>query len=373
MKYIKICENCGKEFQTNRENQKYCNQYCAGRARHKRQEEKSSLYSSYKTMQENEQQSEITPINISGNQEFMGIEIPVIEGGFGEGQKIMLAKTIAEIHGQSIDKVNELINNHLEEFEIGIDIINLKGNEEFETLCKGNGIYTQNAINKAKYIYLLSEQGYMLLVGFMKTNRAKEIRKQLRREYFTMRQVINQLSKDEKAWIELKRANQDENAQYLIDHAIEEIIGAYTGILKEAMDGEGRKITLSQLAKSLEEAIEMEVKTIDISDFLFSKGYLVKRFFQRINNNTGELSYRRDPRGLLYPEETRTPWMEKQAHKQPTNKFMDEFANKGLALTKDPDARGKIMWEFTDRFENYFKQNFLKEFIYFIQNKKGWK
>lgn len=31
----------------------------------------------------------------------------------------------------------------------------------------------------------------MLLVGFMKTEKAKEIRKKLRREYFTMRQVIN--------------------------------------------------------------------------------------------------------------------------------------------------------------------------------------
>lgn len=31
----------------------------------------------------------------------------------------------------------------------------------------------------------------MLLVGFMKTEKAKEIRKQLRREYFTIRAVIN--------------------------------------------------------------------------------------------------------------------------------------------------------------------------------------
>lgn len=107
----------------------------------------------------------------------------------------MLAKTIAEIHKTKVDKVNELINNHLDEFEFGVDILNLKGNENFETLAKGNEIYTQNALNKAKYIYLLSEQGYMLLVGFMKTDKAKEIRKQLRREYFAMREVIN--SKDQ--------------------------------------------------------------------------------------------------------------------------------------------------------------------------------
>lgn len=54
-----------------------------------------------------------------------------------------------------------------------------------------NGLYTQNALNRAKNIYLLSEQGYMLLVGFMNTERAKVIRKQLRREYFAMREIIN--------------------------------------------------------------------------------------------------------------------------------------------------------------------------------------
>lgn len=128
---------------------------------------------------------------VKGVQDFMGKEIPIIEGGFGNGQKVILAKTIANIHEIKIDKINELINNHLDEFENGIDLLNLKGNETFETLAKGNGIYTQNALNKAKYIYLLSEQGYMLLVGFMKTDKAKEIRKQLRREYFTMREVIN--------------------------------------------------------------------------------------------------------------------------------------------------------------------------------------
>ena len=31
----------------------------------------------------------------------------------------------------------------------------------------------------------------MLLVGLMRTEKAKEIRKQLRREYFAMREVIN--------------------------------------------------------------------------------------------------------------------------------------------------------------------------------------
>ena len=31
-------------------------------------------------------------ITISGTQNFMGVEIPIIEGGFSEGQKVILAK-----------------------------------------------------------------------------------------------------------------------------------------------------------------------------------------------------------------------------------------------------------------------------------------
>ncbi len=49
----------------------------------------------------------------------------------------------------------------------------------------------RQSISNSTNIYLLSEQGYMLLVGFMKTEQSKKIRKKLRREYFAMREVIN--------------------------------------------------------------------------------------------------------------------------------------------------------------------------------------
>ena len=38
-------------------------------------------------------------LRVNGTQKFMGIDIPVVEGGFGENQKVILAKTVAEIHG----------------------------------------------------------------------------------------------------------------------------------------------------------------------------------------------------------------------------------------------------------------------------------
>lgn len=135
-----------------------------------------------------------TEIEVTGVQEFLGKEMPVIEGGFGEGEKVVLAKTISEIHEVELRKINELINNNIDEFEEGIDILDLKGNEDFAILAKDNGFYTQNALNASSNIYLLSEQGYHALVSLMRTEKSKEIRKQLRREYFSMRKVIKEES-----------------------------------------------------------------------------------------------------------------------------------------------------------------------------------
>lgn len=78
---------------------------------------------------------------IRGRQEFLGMDIPVIEGGFGEGQKVILAKTVAEIHDTRIDKINALINNNLDEFEKGIDIIDLK-TEPCQGFVLENGLFT---------------------------------------------------------------------------------------------------------------------------------------------------------------------------------------------------------------------------------------
>lgn len=129
-------------------------------------------------------------LKVNGTQRFMGIDIPIVEGGFGKDQKVILAKTIAEIHNQPLKKINQLIKDNIEEFEIGVDLLDLKSGylESTEFL---KGIMNKQSISNSTNIYLLSEQGYMLLVGFMKTEKAKEIRKKLRREYFAMRKVIN--------------------------------------------------------------------------------------------------------------------------------------------------------------------------------------
>lgn len=129
-------------------------------------------------------------LKVNGTQDFMGKEIPIIEGGFGEGKKVILAKTIAEIHEMNLGKINQLINNNIDEFEDGIDILDLKLNDTYKVSLQELN-FSNRDITISKNIYLLSEQGYIALVMLMRTEKAKEIRKQLRREYFAMREVIN--------------------------------------------------------------------------------------------------------------------------------------------------------------------------------------
>ena len=127
---------------------------------------------------------------IKGTINFMGMELPNIYGGFGQNKKCILAKDVAEIHKVPLYKINELINNNSNEFESGIDILDLKQDEKSVIHLKDKELYSQNAINRSSNIYLLSEQGYIALVMLMRTDRAKEIRKQQRREYFYLKEEV---------------------------------------------------------------------------------------------------------------------------------------------------------------------------------------
>lgn len=188
-------------------------------------------------------------LQIKGTQEFLGINIPVIHGGFGEDQKVILAKTVSEIHEMRVDKVNDLIRNNIEEFEIGVDLLDLKVNPgevyNFEELG-----FTKMQVAKAKNIYLLSEQGYMTLVMLMRTDKAKEIRKQLRREYFSMREIIN--------------SNEQLKAQLLLK--------LYNGGI-DAVNAanELAKIESAEVAKPLNDKIEKMTPAVETLNTLINK------------------------------------------------------------------------------------------------------
>ena len=130
-------------------------------------------------------------LRVVGKSEFMGKELKIIEGGFGENCRVMTTKQIAEIHNMENFNVVKLINNNIDEFEVGVDINEIKAILTNDSQIAENLNYSKDAINASKNIYILSEQGYMALVGLMRNEDAREIRKKIRREYFAMRKIIN--------------------------------------------------------------------------------------------------------------------------------------------------------------------------------------
>ena len=150
----------------------------------------------------------IKNLEIKGTTEFMGMELPNIYGGFGQDKKCILAKDVAKVHKVELKEINRLINNNIEEFEDGIDIIDLKTGDYKEPVLE-NGLITKAQWGNAKNIYLLSEQGYMALVMLMRTDKAKEIRKQLRREYFYLKEEVQAITKIAESTAEtLKKLNE---------------------------------------------------------------------------------------------------------------------------------------------------------------------
>ena len=128
----------------------------------------------------------MTNLTIKGETKVCGIKVPNIAGGFGEDKKSMLASYIGEIHEKELMFVNQNINRNRKRFKDGIDIIDLKGTDFVITLSN-NGILSQNAVNRANNIYLLSERGYAKLLKVFEDDLAWDKYDELLDGYFQMR------------------------------------------------------------------------------------------------------------------------------------------------------------------------------------------
>ncbi|MGL5725890.1 ORF6N domain-containing protein, partial [Cetobacterium sp.] len=131
-----------------------------------------------------------TEIEITGTQEFLGKQMPVIEGGFGEGKRSLTDKAIAEIHDMRNTDVRRRITDNIKRFKEGVDLIDLKGVYDTHTLEELG--YSRQSISQAENIYLLSERGYAKLIKIMDSDLAWDIHDKLMDEYFAMRKEIKE-------------------------------------------------------------------------------------------------------------------------------------------------------------------------------------
>lgn len=150
-------------------------------------------------------------IKINGTQIFMGIEIPVIEGGFGENCRVVSAKTISQIHDMRLSDVNASINRLIRKKRIkdNVDFVNLLSETvSLRNFAKSLGLVSSN---RTKDGFILSERGYSKLVKAMDDDKSWDIMDNFIDEYFTMRQIINS-GEQEKAECLLAIYNGGQNA-----------------------------------------------------------------------------------------------------------------------------------------------------------------
>jgi hypothetical protein len=120
-----------------------------------------------------------------------GHPVKKIYGGFGDHQPCILAKQVAELHGQKLKRINELVNNNMDWFDEGIDYVDLKSQgvlkEQDQLVDFLLNFYSQEGLNRSVHIYLFSQQGYALLCKLLKSDLAKQVYKTVIREYFVLK------------------------------------------------------------------------------------------------------------------------------------------------------------------------------------------
>ena len=295
-------------------------------------------------------------VQISGTQVFMGKEIPVILGGFGEGQKVMLAKTIAEIHGMKVGNINQRIKDNRKRFKDKIDIIDLKIGYTLDVLL--NLGFNQSQINASNNIYLLSERGYAKLIKIMDTDFAWDIHDKLIDEYFQLREEKRQ-QKQQYSPVQLYALTiLDDNSTPLqkveaISGLKEECIriGAMQGMERLCDNG---TITIDNIMRYVKEIYSdkfeynSDIISTEWTRYLLHMGYLEPKRF-RTKDGLG---------------------MEKRVHRQPTELFYEVFVKQGMAIVRVIDERGKIEIVYTSQLEKFLHTDeFKNSFFNYLSSK----
>ena len=260
-------------------------------------------------------------LRLVGTTTICGVSVPKIAGGFGEDKKAMLAKTIAEIHGKDLRHVNEAVNKNRIRFIDGIDIIDLKG-MEFAVDLVDSGIMTQNAVNAANNIYLLSERGYAKLLKIFDDDLAWDKYEAILDEYFHMRdEIVYPLTTGRHNYLQIAPIIEDELA---IAKLIADATGIKPGIANsiainrierktgESMEEYKKALPSAEHETGIYTATELGLKVggiraVDMNKKLSSLGLQYRDTYTRTSKKTGdrktEKQWRLSDEGRKYAEE----------------------------------------------------------------------
>ena len=290
---------------------------------------------------------------VQGKMNFMGIEIPVVSGGFGEGKMCILAKTVAEIHGVALKTVNQNIKNNEKRFKDGIDIIDLKNSViSNDSLLEKLG-YSKQSIANSKNIYLLSERGYAKLIKIMDDDKSWEVHDKLVDDYFSLRDKFQQTQVPQ-----ISRKEQSILTIFSDSASLEEKIGA-TETLIDISRGE-----ICNSVINLEVVEDLIIETLKDEEIINHMSRLtIREAFHKTLFRLGYITYRQFP-----TKDGKR--LEKVYTKVPTESFNEVFRDSGMAVVRSitgegDDNRGKVEIKFTKYIVKWlhteqFKETYLK-------------
>lgn len=200
-------------------------------------------------------------LKINGSTEFMGVSLPIIEGGFGEDKRSILVDLIADVHNSEVKEINKSVKRLIDKDRIkeGIHYIDLKqvtdGNLFIEEL-KSQGVLSQAQIGNSRNIFLLSERGYVSLIKYMDDDKSWEVHDELMDHYFNLRQdVKTMLSETDKAILNIvnskdsmEQAMAIRNFKEIVQKPLQEEIDKYERFLCNKLE----TLQKSQLATRLD-------------------------------------------------------------------------------------------------------------------------
>lgn len=234
--------------------------------------------------------NQIKQIKVNGTQTFMGINIPVIEGGFGEGCKCVTVNTVAEIHKKPLKEINQSINRLIKRsrFVENIDYIDMFSNDSLKVTGSYLGFITSNG---QKQCYMLSERGYTKLAKYMDDDKSWDVMEHFIDEYFSMRETIqNTLSTIDLAMLKVVTAKNKQDAMLALQEYNEKIVyplqetiekqKPMVGLAEMRIDKKGC-YSLTDVTKSL------RLKRGQITKWAKTNGYLHKTL-QEVNNKGDE-------------------------------------------------------------------------------------
>jgi len=171
-------------------------------------------------------------LKVNGSQEFMGVTIPIIEGGFGDDKRIISTRSVSEVHKIELKEINQSVKRLIDKKRLidNVDYIDLFSNELFKVTASDLGLITSNS---QKNVFVLSERGYSKLVKYMDDDKSWEVMDKLIDEYFKMRlNVKNMLSEEDTYILNLYHADTKEDMLMIIKKRENEIVKP----LRESLD-----------------------------------------------------------------------------------------------------------------------------------------